>query len=239
MTTPRSSPIFVLVGPLADPKQLSRWSHSEFRKSASVGFVGVDAGTDVLVAAGLPIMLSIGDMDSISNPKSLRGADAIRTIRLKKEKERSDLGFALEFCQAQRASVIYAFGFQGGRFDHDFAVHLELSSASQRTPHVVSIGVRGVVFYVSGKFAPLRLQKKSVDALRRAASPKSDPQTPSGLVSLFPIGTPVSHLKLRGLRFPVMNGILSASSQGLSNVIRAREIEFHFKRGRLAIFFPA
>lgn len=240
MASASLSPVFVLVGPLANSKQLSLWAHSEFRKSSSVGFIGVDSGTDVLVASGLPVTLSMGDMDSISNLKILRGSEKVPSIQLSREKERSDLGFALEFCHAQRASIVYAFGFQGGRFDHDFAVHLDLSAASARIPHVVSIGERGAVFYVSGKFAPLRLERKSVDALRRAGAPISRRKVKaSQFVSVFPMGVPVTGLKLRGLRFPVMNGILSASSQGLSNEIRAREIEFRFRRGRLAIFFPA
>jgi thiamine pyrophosphokinase len=179
-------------------------------------------------------------MDGISNRKVLRGADRIPSIQLKRDKERSDLGVALEFCESQKAAIVYAFGFQGGRADHDFAVHLDLSTASLRIPHVVSIGERGAVFYVSGKFAPLRLERKSVDALRRAGAPISrQASSVSRMASIFPVGSPVSGLKLRGLRFPALDGILSSSSQGLSNEIKARKIEFRFQRGRLAIFFPA
>jgi len=232
------SPIFVLVGPFADPKILREWAHSEFRKDAAVAFVGVDSGLDPLVASELPITLGIGDLDG--DGKEMRYAQEFPIVELPRSKERSDLAFALDFCAAQKTRAVYAFGFQGGRFDHELAVHFDLSNASRKIPRVVSVGEKGAVVYVDAKYSPLVLDAKGVSALREVAAPKTRrSRGRSKLVSLFPVGGPAVGVTVRGLRFPVLNGILSLSSQGLSNEIRASKIEVGFRRGRLALFFPA
>jgi thiamine pyrophosphokinase len=238
------NPIFVLVGPFADPKKIAAWAHKEFKKSAAVVFVGVDAGLRPLLESGLPATLAIGDMDGIGSEGELRGARDLPTIRLAREKERSDLAIALDFSAKQGAKIIYAVGFQGGRADHDFAVHLDFSEISRRVPRVVSIGEKGATFYLSARFAPLKLKRSSIDALREAAAPKTR-RSPKALkairslASLFPIGAPARGVRLRGLRFPVLDGILSVSSQGLSNEIRGPMIEVAVRSGRVALFFPA
>ena len=58
-------------------------------------------------------------------------------------------------------------------------------------------------------------------------------------ISLFPIGGPARGVQLRGLRFPVLDGILSSSSQGLSNEMRSSEIEVGLRQGKVALFFPS
>jgi thiamine pyrophosphokinase len=233
-------PIIVLVGPFADSKRLSLWAHSEFKKNAAVAFVAVDAGVRPLMSSGLPVTLAIGDMDGLGWAEGWAEIDGVPVIQLPRAKERSDLAFALEFAITQKANLVYAFGFQGGRADHDLGVHLDLSTASRKIARVVSIGEKGAVFYVDARFSPLRLSKKAVTELRTIGAPKPRRKAEKNTVmSLFPIGAPASGVKLRGLRFPVLGGILSSSSQGLSNEVRAREIEIALRRGRVAVFFPA
>ena len=235
-----SSLVFVLVGPFADSKMLARWAHAEFRKSAAVVFVGVDGGLRPLLASGLPATMAIGDMDGVGTAEELKIARDLPTIRLAREKERSDLAIALEFCAKQGAGMIYAVGFQGGRADHDFAVHLDFSEISRKVPYVVSIGKKGAVFYLSSKFERLRLKRLNVEALRESAAPKLRRSTRRvTIASVLPIGGPARGVRLRGLRFPVLNGILSVSSQGISNEIQAPEIEVGIRHGRVALFFPA
>ncbi|MBS1961605.1 MAG: hypothetical protein JST04_05285 [Bdellovibrionales bacterium] len=239
--TPRSALVFVLVGPFADARRLARWAHAEFRKSAAVAFVGVDSGLKPLLDSGLPATLAIGDMDSpvagARSAEALARAKGISTVRLARAKERSDLAVAAAFAADQGAPMIYAVGFQGGRADHDFAVHLDLSEISRRVPRVVSIGEKGATFYLSARHAPLKLRRDAVEALREASAPNS--RRSRGLASVFPVGAPARGVRLRGLRFPALGGILSMSSQGLSNEIRGREIEVALRSGRVALFFPA
>ena len=242
---PFPPPIFVLVGPFADPKTLAEWAHSEFRKDTAVAFVAVDSGFRALKSSGLPITLVIGDMDGMGWSEGWTDIDGVPVVGLPRAKERSDLAFALEFAIAQRAAIVYAFGFQGERADHDFGVHLDLSEASRRISRVVSIGEKGAVFYLDAKYAPLKLTRKAVASLRKVSSaggrraPKLRRSVDSEkLVSLFPIGGDAKGVRLRGLRFPALGGILSSSSQGLSNEIRAANIEIGIRRGRLGIFFP-
>lgn len=241
---PSCSPVFVLVGPLAEAKKLTRWAHEEFRKSAVVAFIGVDAGFQVLFDSGLPPTLLIGDLDGLKNPEL---AEMTPTLKLPRVKERSDLSFALKFCSEQKASVLYAYGFQGGRADHEFGVHLDLSEASVRIPRVVSIGERGVTFYLSAKYAseksPFRIAKKDLIALRATFDSSNSHRSSAKpslqkWISLFPTEGTARGVMVRGLRFPVLNGILSSSSQGLSNEIRSSEIEVSLRKGRVALFFP-
>lgn len=226
--------VFVLVGPLADAKKLVSWAHEEFRKSAGVLFIGVDRGYTILEQAGLPVSFAIGDFDSAVEEPS----DA-PSIRLKKEKERSDLSFALQFCAEQGARTLYAYGFQGARADHEFAVHLDLSEASLRIPRVVSIGERGVIFYVAAKHAPLKLDRANLVSLRESFAVRKAKGKSPDWISLFPIDGVARGVRLRGLRFPVLGGILSSSSQGLSNELRSKKIEVDLRKGRVAVFFPA
>lgn len=241
--------VFVLIGPLADSEKLIEWAHTEFRRSAGVLFIGVDRGVEVLETAGLPISFAIGDFDSLSE-SAMENASIDGTfsgtpmIRLKHVKERSDLAYALEFCVEQGARTLYAYGFQGGRMDHEFAVHLDLSEASRKIPRVVSVGERGVGFYLSAKHGPLKLKRATLLALRdsflpKAPRKKAPKKRQPDFVSLFPIGGEARGVKFHGLRFPAANGILSLSSQGLSNEIRSATLEVQFKQGRLALFFPA
>jgi thiamine pyrophosphokinase len=272
-----SDPQYVLVGPLADPHALAKWAHEVFKR-ATVAFIAVDSGLDPLLESGLPPALVIGDLDgsrsdsgSALNPRTkLRssrlphGNDAypLTFIRLKRDKDRSDLSVALDFCVAMKATSVYAFGFQGGRADHDFAVHLDLSHASARIPRLTSLGQSGAVVYLSPKSAPFAASRAMISELRQAGSApgpskrrapaKSDPkQAPksrhkkpaspqnSALVSILPIGGPAKGVKLRGLRFSPPGGIISLTSQGLSNEIRSAKVQIGLRQGRLAVFFPA
>lgn len=233
---------FVLVGPFAEPKALAKWAHAEFRKTAAVAFVAVDSGLAPLLASGLPAALTIGDMDGPGAMATARANRVTPFIRLERAKERSDLAVALDFCAKQGARTLYAFGFQGHRPDHDFAAHLEFSNASRRIPSVVSIGEKGAVFYLAARFSRLKLRATAIEALRTAASPpksRRGPRARTRFASVFPIGGTASGVRVRGLRFPVMNGILSVTSQGLSNEIRGLEVEVCLAKGRVAIFFPA
>jgi thiamine pyrophosphokinase len=256
-----SEPQYVLVGPLADPQALARWAH-EALKHATVAFVAVDSGLAPLLASGLPPALVIGDGDGpqFSGPErrsslarrvqkrdAARDAIPLTAIRLKRDKDRSDLSVALDFCIAMKASIAYAFGFQGGRPDHDFAVHLDLSLASLRIPRVVSLGATGAVAYLSSKSARFALSRTEMEELRsagtsstrsRGSKSRAKVRGPS-LVSVFPIGGEAKEVRLRGLRFNPPNGIMTMTSQGLSNEIRSAKIEIGVRRGRVAVFLPA
>jgi thiamine pyrophosphokinase len=258
-----SVPQYVLVGPLADAESLAKWAHEAF-KHATVAFVAVDSGLAPLLESGLPPALVIGDLDGSSsdsvstrNPSTkLRssrpphGNDAypLTFIRLKRDKDRSDLSVALDFCVAMKASTVYAFGFQGGRADHDFAVHLDLSHASLRIPRVISIGQAGAVVYLSPLSAPFSIARSAIRELREAGSrpaqaPKSrrkktGPAASASFVSILPIGGIAKGVKLRGLRFSPPGGIITLTSQGLSNEVRSAKVQIGLRQGRIAVFFP-
>jgi thiamine pyrophosphokinase len=77
--------------------------------------VGVDAGADVIVEAGLKPEVIIGDFDSLRDPLGWLGKTRLMQIA---EQETTDFEKAL---YSTRAPVTVAIGMTGGRFDHTLA----------------------------------------------------------------------------------------------------------------------
>lgn len=95
-------------------------------------FVGVDAGADHLLAAGITPVAVIGDLDSLSANAADAFADVLHRID-----EQDTVDFEKALTQVT-APLIYAFGFSGGRLDHSLAV-LDVIGRHARQP-VVLVG---------------------------------------------------------------------------------------------------
>ncbi len=79
-------------------------------------FVGVDAGADHILAAGLIPDRIIGDLDSLSDATRAEHAHLLMQVS---EQDTVDFEKALTRVDAP---LIYAIGFSGGRLDHTLAV---------------------------------------------------------------------------------------------------------------------
>jgi len=219
---PRASetegPVFVLVGPFARARALAAWANLYFRKDDAVCFVGVDAGLKPLFDSALPITIGIGDWDSLKDRSLL---DEAPTLTLKRDKNQSDLAVAIDFALSFRARAIIAAGFQGGRLDQEWANALELARASKSAKKVTSFGPQGEMHFVSSGRG-LNLETRS-----------------GQILSVFPVGGPARGVRVRGLRFAPRNGILSLSSEGLSNRATGSQVSVTVKSGTLMILLPA
>lgn len=104
------NPIVLVGGADIGPQELTI-----FRRLATQ-FVGIDAGADHLLAAGIDPVAVIGDLDSLSQVARRRFADVLHHIA---EQETVDFEKGLSRVEAP---LIYALGFAGGRLDHTLAV---------------------------------------------------------------------------------------------------------------------
>lgn len=216
---PDEAPVFVLVGPFAKAAELSKWAHAHFRMHQAVCFIGVDSGLEPLYYSGLPVTIAIGDWDSLKKKELLK---EVPNLGLKKDKDRSDLAVALDFARSLQASEIIAVGFQGGRFDHEWAASQEFSNAAAHVGKVTSLGVRGAFTYLSQPSARFEARLSA-----------------GQILSILPIGGVAHGVFVRGLRFIPQGGILSLSSEGLSNVVTDPKVRVSVRKGRVVVIVPA
>lgn len=153
--------------------------------------VAADSGADWLLGLGHQPDVVIGDLDSIS-PTSLEQIPSDRLHRIT-EQDSTDFEKCLRLCKAR---VTLAFGFLGGRVDHELAVLSVLSRYVDRV--CLAIGEEDVILHVPPKLS-LELPLKS-------------------RVSLFPMA-PVTG-RSEGVRWPI-NGLNFAPNAqiGTSNEV--------------------
>jgi thiamine pyrophosphokinase len=161
-----SGPVTLVGGAKLNPADL------ELALSFAPTLVAADGGADALLAAPVPPVAVIGDMDSLSDTAARAFADRLYRIE---EQETTDFDKAL---RSIAAPLVLALGVTGGRFDHELAAMHTLVRRSGRI--CVVIGAESIVFV-----CPARLD---LDL------PKGTP------FSLFPMG-PV-RLRSTGLRWP-------------------------------------
>ena len=95
--------------------------------------VAVDGGCIQAASLGLAVDLAVGDFDSAAPP-----LDAREIIRLPREKDDTDLMFALKQCLARGLRQFHILGALGGRFDHSAA-------ALHAILHLAQSGARGLL----------------------------------------------------------------------------------------------
>lgn len=95
-------------------------------------FVGIDAGADYFLAAGIDPVAVIGDLDSLSDVARTRFASVLHHIP-----EQDTVDFEKGLVRVA-APLIYALGFAGGRLDHTLAVLHVMGRNPQRPVILVS-----------------------------------------------------------------------------------------------------
>ncbi len=215
----RSKPGFraILVGPTFGRSRLPRVKiHPRDR------VIGVDAGAWWALKAGMSLDLAIGDFDSLSKiPGGLHAIRKTPSVRLKREKDLSDLGCAIRFAREAGASELLCLGFTGGpRLDHHLGALYDLSEASSHL-RVSAQGPDGGYHFLSPKHPKLALK------VARGAT-----------LSVFPMGGPASGVSLRGFKYAAPKGPFPATSRGVSNQARRRHCAVSLKRGKLVVAIP-
>jgi thiamine pyrophosphokinase len=162
--------------------------------------IAADGGLALAGALGLEVDLVVGDLDSVQ-PSQLRAAEAAgtRIERHPVDKDRTDLAIALDAVAAAGPAELTVIGGHGGRLDHLLAGAMLLASPAYRSLTITA-----------------HMGPAIVTVIRDAAELLGDP---GELVSLVPVHGAVLGVTTEGLRFPLIDGELSAgSSRGVSNV---------------------
>jgi thiamine pyrophosphokinase len=191
--------------------------------SARDQVIGVDGGVDALLKQGREPDLAVGDWDSLSARGRARlRKGGIDTISLPKDKDRSDLFFALAVAGAAGAREVHCLGVLGGkRLDHHLAALLDLAEFAGSGPflRLSAEGADGQTYFLSPAMSPLRL-------------PARKGQT----ISLFSLGSQEARgVTTRGLKYSLKSAALPPSSRGLSNVATASQVSVALKQGILAV----
>lgn len=182
--------------------------------------VAADSGLDHVAALGLRADVVVGDFDSV-DPAALAAAEraGARIERHPVAKDATDLELALRVAAATGPARVIVTGGAGGRFDHELA---------------------NVLLLCSDEFADLE-----VDAWVGAAhltvvrSRRVLRGTAGDLVSLLPVGGPVTGVTTDGLLYPLHGEDLGpGTTRGVSNELTGMEGAVSVRSGVLLVVQP-
>ncbi|MCM2279325.1 MAG: thiamine diphosphokinase [Oligoflexia bacterium] len=208
----------ILIGPRPVPPALVR----ELRLGPGDFIIAVDGGLRRCRRLGLRPGLAIGDWDSLGARSPERALAGIPHLTLPREKDWSDLCYALDAAEALGAREIVCLGVTGGRPDHQLGVLLDLSeaaaSSASRFRSVQAWGADGRYHFISSRMPRWTARLE-----------------PGRCVSVFALGGPAKGVSLRGFRYPLRNAPLVPSSRGLSNRVVSRVCTVAVGRGSLLV----
>ncbi|MBO5859629.1 MAG: thiamine diphosphokinase, partial [Clostridia bacterium] len=176
--------------------------------------IAADGGLNHLNEFGIKPDIVIGDFDSFGAVP-----DGDNVIRLKPEKDVTDLFAAVEAGLEKGCDRFEIYGATGGRLDHTLAnIQLAVSLAEKGISHVV----RGVGF----SFCAIKNSKLSF------------PSDKQGYVSVFAHSDNCFGVTINGLKYELDNASLSNSfALGVSNEFVGKESEISVENGTLIIIY--
>jgi len=172
---------------------------------------GIDQGTDLLLQNGITPTYCLGDFDSTLTDIAGLGLPPQNIIRLKVQKEDSDLEYALQYFANTEAEIVVINNLQG-RLDHILSV-LNLLEAH---PSVCIRSAKQDVYFVSNSF--------------KASLPVGT------TLSLLPQTETVEGITTVGLFYKLQGETLyKKKNRGLSNISVDKNIEINFLDGQLLV----
>lgn len=174
--------------------------------------IAVDGGYEYLKENRIDLI--VGDFDSLSYvPKQPN------VIRLKPEKDDTDMMVALKEGLQRGYKDFYIYGGCGGRFDHTYA-------NIQGLAYLAEHGARGYLYH--GNQIITMIQNDSMTFHGKM----------KGYLSIFAYGSKAEGVTLKGLKYPLENATLNDSFPlGVSNEFTGVMAEVIVKAGRLIIIY--
>ena len=174
--------------------------------------VCADGGIRHARACGLTPDLVVGDFDSGTQP------DGVRVIRLRPEKDDSDLMCCAKAVMEQGADEIWLACASGGRLDHFLANLTLLEYLEQRGVHAELYDSRNRVTYHGGGEKRYRAE------------------TEYPYVGIIPLDAELTGVTLRGLKYELTDAVLSRSAViSISNEPVAEEYRIVIGQGRALV----
>lgn len=208
----RCEPAFLVIGGRRpDP----RWLEAASRGSK---VVGVDAGIESCMAAGVRPSFVLGDMDSVDR-SALEWARSLGVEEklFDRAKDRTDLQLALELVGDGAAIVVGAFG---GRADHLFSA-VESIASSDASAICMADGREGIFFLRRG------IREAELVFYKRA-----------DVISLIPISDRCVGVRASGVRWPLDGASLERSLPwAISNELSSDRAKISCDEGELALYW--
>lgn len=189
-------------------------SGSSIYAPAGAYIIAADGGLRHVKAAGLNADLVLGDFDSLGDIPT-----GEKIMSVPPEKDDTDTMLAVREALAAGAEEIAIYGGLGGRFDHSFA-------NLQTLKYISDSGARG---YLVGDGSICTVIKNSVISFDNAMS---------GYVSVFCFGGRAEGVNLRGLKYPLIDAVLSDSYPlGVSNEFTGINASVSVSSGSLLVIW--
>lgn len=170
------------------PVELLPDIHSFHEKE--IVWAGVDRGVYTLLSQGIKPKIAFGDFDSVTNDElSFIETKVGNLMKLKPEKDETDMEHALNWALKQEPSLIRIFGATGGRIDHMLAnIQLLMNPLKQKADvHVEMIDQKNIVYVKKpGSYTIEKLDGKKY-------------------VSFIPMTEEVKGVTLKGFKYPLNN----------------------------------
>lgn len=177
--------------------------------------IAVDGGFESLKKEGFEADMVVGDFDSAKTIP-----DHPNVVVLKKDKDETDMFFAIEIGLKQGFDEFYIYGGTGGRLDHTLA-------NIQCLAYIASKGKRG--FLVD--------EKNTITAVKNGKISFSEKS--SGRVSVFSNSQKSTGVFITGMKYPLTNATVTSEFPiGISNELTLSQNEISVKDGTLIIFYP-
>ncbi|MBO8125826.1 MAG: thiamine diphosphokinase [Firmicutes bacterium] len=207
---------------VADGEPVSQQKLRELSQKSDV-VIGVDGGTRQAYAAGLPVHLLLGDLDSI-DPDLLRYLTEQETpiAKFPPEKDATDTELALDLAKSWGARRVYLVSGVGSRLDHSLANLLLLTRFARYFDSLVLETALATVYYLSEAHSRFSFDL----ALGR----------PFSLLALTPEAAGIS---ISGAKYLLNNATLTfGSTLGVSNEGLGGEVEVSLESGVCALIVP-
>lgn len=197
---------------------LSDWHREALVDGATV--IGVDSGVDRAHEVGVAVDIAVGDFDSVTARGLVEAERSGATIvRHPSQKDRTDLELAIDLAIEREPQRIVFLAMSGGRSDHEFAGLMLLGDARLK-PFEVD------VFLTDARLAVVQQHRTLTGRV-------------GDVVSLVPVGGSCFGVTTSGLRFPLDDETLHASSgRGVSNVLVSPVAVVSVRTGTLFAFQP-
>lgn len=184
---------------------------AECRRTAEV-VAAADRGLETALALGIEPDFIVGDMDSLTDRSLLERFPSERVFLYPTDKDETDTEIGLRMLRHRGCTDIAIAGGGGGRMDHLYAIAMLFERSAPPTRWITA-------------HEDIRLVEGSVEF----------PGWKGSIVSVFPIGEEVSHLRSEGLKWPLDGLTFRRGYGGVSNVVTADPARVSVARGRLLV----
>ena len=180
--------------------------------------IAANGGTRHCLRLGLMPAVVVGDLDSLETAdRQVVSASGTELLPYPIDKDQTDLEIALLLAAERGADEIVVLGAIGGRLDMTVANVLLLTHPKLHGLHVELWHANETAYVLEAPGGKIEGQ-------------------PGDLISLIPLGSSVSEITTKGLRYPLdREALVSGPARGVSNELITAEANVNFGSGALLV----